>query len=121
MGCGMGVWVLGFGDWVLGPIPNPQSPFPNPQSPIPIIWIIKNNYKGSCINFIKDCNRDATKLVKKIIDEFCCYRDQAIYKEEQIFFYKRAQILVSDLYLSYLDIKEAKKDTSKNEIINYTK
>ena len=31
-----------------------------------VFIIIKNNYKGSCINFIKDCNRDATKLVKKI-------------------------------------------------------
>ena len=86
-----------------------------------VFIIIKNNYKGSCINFVKDCDRDATKLVKKIIDEFCCFRDQAIYKGEQIFFYKRAQILVSDLYLAYLDIKEAKKDTSENEIINFTK
>ena len=86
-----------------------------------VFIIIKNNYKGSCINFIKDCNRDATKLVKKIIDEFCCFRDQAIYKGEQIFFYKRAQILVSDIYLAYLDIKEVKKDTAEYDIINFTK
>ena len=86
-----------------------------------VFTIIKNNYKGSCIIFVKECNKDATKLVKKIIDEFCCFRDQAIYNGEQIFFYKRAQILVSDIYLAYLDIKEAKKNNEENDIINFTK
>ena len=86
-----------------------------------VFTIIKNNYNGSCICFVKECNKDATKLVKKIIDEFCCFRDQAIYNGEQIFFYKRAQILVSDIYLAYLDIKEVKKDTEENDIINFTK
>ena len=59
--------------------------------------------------------------MKKIIDEFCCFRDQAIYNGEQIFFYKRAQILVSDIYLSYLDIKEVGKNNEENDIINFTK
>ena len=85
-----------------------------------VFTIIKNNYKGSCVNFVKDCNRDATKLVKKVVDEFCCFRDHAIYKGEQVFLYKRAHILVSDIYLAYLDIKEAKKDTEENNIINFT-
>ena len=85
-----------------------------------VFTIIKYNYQENCINFVKECNKNATKLVKKIIDEFCCFRDHAIYNGEQIFFYKRAQILVSDLYLAYLDIKEAKKDTQENDIINFT-
>jgi len=86
-----------------------------------VFSIIKYSYQGSCINFVKECNKDATKLVKKIVDEFCCFRDHAIYNGEQIFFYKRAQILVSDLYLAYLDIKELKKDNEENDIINFTK
>jgi len=86
-----------------------------------VFTIIKNSYNGSCICFVKECEKDATRLVKKIIDEFCCYRDQAIYNGEQIFFYKRAQILVSDIYLAYLDIKEANKNTDENDIINFTK
>ena len=85
-----------------------------------VFTIIKNCYNGSCINFVKECDKDATKLVKKIIDEFCCFRDHAIYNGEQIFFYKRAQILVSDIHLAYLDIKEAKKDNKENDIINFT-
>ena len=86
-----------------------------------VFTIIKNNYEGSCSNFVKQCGKDATKLVKKIIDEFCCFRDQAIYNGKQIFFYKRAQILVSDIYLSYLDIKEVGKNNEENDIINFTK
>ena len=85
-----------------------------------VFTIIKYNYQENCVNFVKECNKNAAKLVKKIIDEFCCFRDHAIYNGEQIFFYKRAQILVSDLYLAYLDIKEAKKDTQENDIINFT-
>ena len=86
-----------------------------------VFTIIKNEYNGLCYNFVKECNKDATKLAKKIIDSFWCFRDEAIYNGEQIFFYKRAQILVSDIYLAYLDIKEAKKNNEENEIINFTK
>ena len=86
-----------------------------------VFTIIKNEYNGLCYNFVKECNKDATKLTKKIIDKFWCFRDQAIYNGEQIFFYKRAQILVSDIYLTSLDIKEAKKDNEENDIINFTK
>ena len=86
-----------------------------------VFIIIKREYEGLCSNFVKECNKDATKFAKKIIDSFWCFRDQAIYNGEQIFFYKRAQILVSDTYLAYLDIKEAKKDNDENDIINFTK
>jgi len=86
-----------------------------------VFTIIKNKYDGLCYNFVKACNKDATKLVKQVVDEFWCFRDQAIYNGEQIFFYKRAQILVSDIYLAYLDIKEAKKTNEENDIINFTK
>jgi hypothetical protein len=86
-----------------------------------VFTIIKNEYNGLCYNFVKECDKNAVKLVKKIVDTFCCFRDHAIYNGEQIFFYKRAQILVSDIYLAFLDIKEAKKNNEENEIINFTK
>ena len=86
-----------------------------------VFTIIKNKYNGQCYNFVKACNKDATKLVKQVVDDFWCFRDQAIYNGEQIFFYKRAQILVSDIYLAYLDIKDAKKTDKENDVINFTK
>eukprot|EP00355_Strombidium_rassoulzadegani_P007426 CAMPEP_0168619986 /NCGR_PEP_ID=MMETSP0449_2-20121227/6893_1 /TAXON_ID=1082188 /ORGANISM="Strombidium rassoulzadegani, Strain ras09" /LENGTH=47 /DNA_ID= /DNA_START= /DNA_END= /DNA_ORIENTATION= len=36
-------------------------------------------------------------MVAKIVQEFSGFRDEAIYQGEQVFFYKRAQILVADL------------------------
>ena len=37
-------------------------------------------------------------LVRQIAKDFTGFRDEAIYDGEQVFFYKRAQILVADLY-----------------------
>ena len=75
--------------------------------------VISLYFNNSCREFIKKCNKNAVQLVKNIIDNFCCFRDQAIYNGEQVFFYKRAQILVSDLYIAYKDLI---KVTGKNEI-----
>lgn len=86
-----------------------------------VFYIIQKYYNSSCINFVKQCEKNATKLVKKIIDNFVCFRDQAIYNGQQVFLYKRAQIMVSDLYLAFLDIKDAKKINEENDIINFTK
>ena len=83
-----------------------------------VFTIIKNNF-GSCINFIKKCNKNAVLLVKQIQDNFYCFRDQSIYKGEQIFFYKRAQILVSDLHLAYRDLIREKGKNEENEILNF--
>ena len=38
-----------------------------------------------------------------IVKNFSGFRDEAIYKGKQVFFYKRAQILVSDLIGAYQD------------------
>lgn len=38
--------------------------------------------------------------------EFSGFRDEAIYNGQQIFFYKRAQILVGDLYGALAEVKD---------------
>ncbi len=83
-----------------------------------VFYIIKNDF-GSCFNFIKNSNKNAVKLIKMINDNFYCFRDQAIYKGEQIFFYKRAQILVSDLHLAYKDLIKKIGKNEENEILNF--
>ena len=47
---------------------------------------------------MQKCQMDAVLMVREIAKEFTGFRDEAIYNGEQIFFYKRAQILVADLY-----------------------
>ena len=61
------------------------------------------------INFV-ELNKSCPRLVKAVVDTFEGFRDQAIYKGRQVFFYKRAQILVADLVGSYDDYKSVVPD-----------
>lgn len=85
-----------------------------------VFIIIKNKYEGKCTNFVKLCQKNSAKLVQLIVDNFCCYRDNSIYNGEQVFFYKRAQILAADMYLAFVDIKNENKVNEENEIINFS-
>ena len=58
-----------------------------------------NIFNGSFSSIIAKCDNLAPALVDLIIEKFPGFRDESIVKTgEQIFFYKRAQILVGDLY-----------------------
>ena len=81
--------------------------------------VISLYFNNSCREFIKKCNKNAVQLVKNIIDYFCCFRDQAIYNGEQVFFYKRAQILVSDLYIAYKDLINVTGKNEINEVLDF--
>ena len=61
------------------------------------------------LSFVQ-ANTSCPKLVKSIVDTFEGFRDQAIYKGRQVFFYKRAQILVADLVGAYDDFKAASEE-----------
>lgn len=50
---------------------------------------------------IKDINKD-TELLDYILDYFTYFKDESIYDGERVYFYKRAQLLVSDI----LHVKE---------------
>ena len=45
---------------------------------------------------IKDINKD-TELLDYILDYFTYFKDESIYDGERVYFYKRAQLLVSDI------------------------
>jgi hypothetical protein len=59
--------------------------------------IIDSEYDGSFLKLVESCKYDVPLLVRRIVQLFTGFRDEAIYKGSQIFFYKRAQILVADL------------------------
>lgn len=85
-----------------------------------VFTIIKLSFNSSCTEFIKRGEQNAPKLVKEILDNFVCYRDTAIYEGEQVFFYKRAQILVCDLYIAYLDLIEKVGKNEENKILDFS-
>ncbi len=85
-----------------------------------VFGCIVKRYKGSCTEFVKAAGGNAVALVRQVTDSFPCFRDQAIFRGCQVFFYKRAQILVSDLHLAYADIKNAKiPDASPYKILEF--
>jgi len=55
-------------------------------------------YGGNAKNLIAKANGDAQKLVELIVQNFPSFSDTAGYKEKKIYFYKRAQLLVADIY-----------------------
>ena len=55
-------------------------------------------YNGKLANLIKDSNRDSQRLLNLIITNFPGFKDESTYNGETIFFNKRAQLLVSDIY-----------------------
>jgi len=63
--------------------------------------ILKEKHRGSFVNLIERCNGDAIKLIDLLVKEFPSFRDEATYKNKKIGFYKRAQILVGDLYCCF--------------------
>lgn len=60
--------------------------------------VLTLDYSGSFYEYLRRANFDAVLLVRQIAKDFTGFRDEAIYDGEQVFFYKRAQILVADLY-----------------------
>lgn len=54
-------------------------------------------YQGRFHNFFIKENKEAFSLVKKISKEFYGFDDTSIYKGRKIFFYKKAQVVVSDI------------------------
>ncbi|KAK5647026.1 hypothetical protein RI129_005490 [Pyrocoelia pectoralis] len=58
-------------------------------------------FQGSFKNCVLQAKNSSTSLLKIITDNFKCYRDEAVYKGHEVSFYKRAQILVADIWACY--------------------
>lgn len=64
-------------------------------------YVLVQKYDADFSNMVKEADKDALKLVKSIITNFPLFDDTATYKGKTIFFYKRAQLIVSDVHLVF--------------------
>ena len=64
-------------------------------------YVLHTNFNGLAINFVEQANNSATRLVDLIVQYLPGFRDHGIYDGKQVFFYKRAQILVGDLWAAF--------------------
>lgn len=58
-------------------------------------------FDGSFVNCVKKSEHSALNLLKLIVENFQSYRDEAIYKGHSVSFYKRAQILIADIWACF--------------------
>lgn len=60
------------------------------------------NFEGSFENVVKKADKSAATLLKIVVDNFPCFRDQATFKGKNVSILKRAQILIGDIWACYL-------------------
>lgn len=58
-------------------------------------------YDGDFKNVVEAAKGSAKKLLEIVVEDFPCFRDEADYKGKRVSIYKRAQILVGDIYACY--------------------
>lgn len=58
-------------------------------------------YDGDFKNVVIAANGSAKKLLELIVEEFPCFRDEADFNGKRVSIYKRAQILVGDIYACF--------------------
>ncbi|KAF8610389.1 hypothetical protein BDV93DRAFT_14677 [Ceratobasidium sp. AG-I] len=75
--------------------------------------ILVNKYDGSFATFLAEWRREygskatAGRLVAKITTEFEAFRDENIYHDKTVYFWKRAQILVAETWAAFYPPPEA--------------
>jgi len=79
------------------------------EAPIPLLTervenlrevgrVLQAHYDGQFGNLIRESGGSAVELVRRVVDAFPSFRDVATYTGAEVHFYKRAQILASDLH-----------------------
>jgi len=60
--------------------------------------IMVEKFQGRAVNLLKEANGDALKLLDLILENFPSFRDTSTYNDKEVCFYKRAQLLVADIF-----------------------
>lgn len=63
--------------------------------------VLLENFDGSFENVVKKADNSAVTLLDLIVNNFKCFRDEATYKDNKVSLYKRAQILVGDIWACF--------------------
>lgn len=79
-----------------------ETPIPMVKERIQVLHeagqVLLKKYEGSFENCIKQCGKSAQKLLQLILRDFPAYRDITDYNGKMVSFYKRAQILIADIW-----------------------
>ncbi|MGV8073247.1 MAG: queuosine salvage family protein [Syntrophobacteraceae bacterium] len=59
--------------------------------------VLQSRWSGDIVKLVEGSRASAVKLASEIVSSFPSFRDEAIYHGKKVYFWKRAQIFVSDL------------------------
>ncbi len=60
--------------------------------------VLQEQYDGQAARLVERAGRSVVRLVELLAQDFSSFRDEAVYRERTVYFYKRAQIFCADLY-----------------------
>lgn len=63
--------------------------------------VLERFFDGKALNLIAQAQGSAVEAVRLVLAHLPGFRDHAVYRGEQVHFYKRAQILVGDVWAAY--------------------
>lgn len=63
--------------------------------------VLAERFDGLAMNMVREAKQSAVRLVRLVVESVPAFRDEQLYRGEQVFLYKRAQILVADLWGAY--------------------
>ncbi|XP_025944284.1 queuosine 5'-phosphate N-glycosylase/hydrolase isoform X1 [Apteryx mantelli] len=78
--------------------------------------VLLEKFGGSFLTCVKMSEKSAQKLLRLVVENFPSYRDEAVFENKKVSFYKRAQILVADTW----SVLEGKGDGCFGDISSLT-
>lgn len=63
--------------------------------------VLLEKFGGRFVNCVKSSNKDAIALLDLIVKNFSSFRDESDFEGQRVSFYKRAQILVADIWCCF--------------------
>jgi hypothetical protein len=64
--------------------------------------VLLEKYQGSFVNCVKACGQNAQRLLRQVLTDFPCYRDHCVFETRTVGIWKRAQILIGDIWACHL-------------------
>lgn len=63
--------------------------------------VLQSQWQGDFVHVLASAAGDAVRAVQNIVDAFPSFRDEARYRGETVYFWKRAQICVADIHTAF--------------------
>jgi hypothetical protein len=63
--------------------------------------IILSELGGDIMSLLRAASGSAVRLVREVVSHFPSFRDEALYRSRAVYFWKRAQIFVSDIFTAF--------------------